>query len=370
VKGKPKKTHREKDMTDWYMSGNLDEDRIESQQRFSNRNKNAQQDKIIKTALLRAEEEAATPDIELLPVGQVVQVFSLYSEVVPLPATPSTPGSERSADAGSSSSPQTVLAVIRKTLAKLADTQTVVGDRVRFRQVTFPEPDSGVKPEAVIEQVQPRTTVVTRADSFKGIQQHPIVANADQMLIVASLREPRIKWGLIDRMLIAARAGGLKPLFCLNKLDLAKPDDKDLAEAREVLAYYETLGVATLQTSVDAKLGLDALRAALQDKTTVLAGHSGVGKSTLINAIEPTLDIRTGAISGYTGKGRHTTTSARHYPLTHGGALVDTPGVKLFGLWNVTPESLLNEYYPDVANNTAPEWRKESYERILESFKE
>jgi len=99
------------------------------------------------------------------------------------------------------------------------------------------------------------------------------------------------------------------------------------------------MGVKTLITSVNAAIGLNELRELLINKDTVLAGHSGVGKSTLINAIEPSLDLRTGAISNYTGKGRHTTTSARRYPLSSGGAVVDTPGVKMFGLWHVTREN-------------------------------
>ena len=95
----------------------------------------------------------------------------------------------------------------------------------------------------------------------------------------------------------------------------------------------------------------------------MLAGHSGVGKSSLIRAIQPHLDLRIGAISGFNDKGRHTTTSARWYPLEFGGSVIDTPGVKLFGLWNVTRENLIN-YFPDVESDVAPEWRVESFKRI------
>jgi ribosome biogenesis GTPase len=235
---------------------------------------------------------------------------------------------------------------------------------VRFR-------DTGViheegRPEAVIEAVLPRRTILTRSDSFKSDEQHPIVANADQMLIVVSLREPKVKWGLIDRMLIAARAGGLAPIVCLNKIDLAdtaSEQDKGL----DPLAHYATLSIRILRTSVPNNVGIDELANLLKNRVTVLAGHSGVGKSSLIRAIEPDLDIRIGEISGYTGKGRHTTTSARTYPLTIGGLVIDTPGVKLFGLWNVTRENLL-EYFPDVEAKNAPEWRQESYQRILDSI--
>ena len=192
------------------------------------------------------------------------------------------------------------------------------------------------------------------------------------MLIVASLRSPKIKWGLIDRMLVAAQSGSLKPIICLNKVDLAAGDEaeaKDVVQARAALAHYQTMGVQTLQTSAESKIGLDELRQILFGKETVLAGHSGVGKSTLINAIQPNLNLRTADISGYTGKGRHTTTSARRYPLDAGGAVIDTPGVKLFGLWGLTPETL-SDYFPDIADGTAPPWRQESFERIKESLVE
>ena len=342
-------------MTQRYLADDVDEDRVESVERFSARSKGAEQSKILKTALMRAEEEAGELDPQTLPVGQVVQVFSIYSEV--------------------QHEGQTYLCVIRKTLSKVMDTAIVVGDRVRFRAIDVTEEERaalGGRPEAVIEQLMPRETVLTRADSFKGLNQHPIVANAGQMLIVASIRLPNIKWGLIDRMVIAARAGGLKPVICLNKIDLALPDEaaevpKDLLEARAALDHYRTMDVGSLETSVERQIGLDALRDLLRDKETVLAGHSGVGKSSLVRSIQPHLNLRIGEISGYTNKGRHTTTSARRYPLDFGGAVVDTPGVKLFGLWGVTPENL-DEFFPDVQAGTAPDWRRVSYGRIKDSL--
>jgi ribosome biogenesis GTPase len=187
------------------------------------------------------------------------------------------------------------------------------------------------------------------------------------MLIVVSLRHPTVKWGLVDRMIVAAKGGRLRPVVCLNKLDLAEPDAEDAAFAREALAHYERLEIATLQSSAEREVGLEALRELLRDRTTVLAGHSGVGKSSLIRAIQPHLDLKVGEVSRYTDKGRHTTTSARRYPLDFGGAVVDTPGVKHFGLWGVTRENL-EEFFPDVAAGTAPEWRQESYQRILDSL--
>ena len=202
------------------------------------------------------------------------------------------------------------------------------------------------------------------------------MANADQMLIVAAVTEPPVKWGLIDRMIAAARSGGLVPIVCLNKIDLIEPGeagqpvetaDDETVDPLAALDYYLSLGIQTLRTSVETALGLDELKGVLLDRTTVLAGHSGVGKSSLIAAVEPGLDIRIGAISGYTGKGRHTTSSARRYPLAAGGTVVDTPGVKLFGLWGVTAERLI-EFFPDVTADTAPPWRRQSYERILSTI--
>jgi ribosome biogenesis GTPase len=252
------------------------------------------------------------------------------------------------------------LCVTRKTLSKVSDTGLVVGDVVHFRPGT---------PEGVIERILPRRTVLTRADSFKQIEQHPIVANADQMLIVASVHRPKVKWGLIDRMIIAAQSGGLAPIVCLNKVDLDEGlEDREMIFAREALAHYQTLGIATMQTSIDQPATLQSLRDKLASKTTVLAGHSGVGKSSLITAIQPSLDLRVGDVSTYTEKGRHTTTSARRYALDFApGHVIDTPGVKLFGLWGVTKDNL-DEFFPDVVAGGAPAWRQESYRRISESM--
>ncbi len=319
-----RKASREKDLTGRYFSGDFEEDRVESSQRFTDRGKHAEQNKIQRTQTQRAADGVGAASMDALPVGRVVQVYSLYY---------------------------------------------VVGDLVKFRDSGSVDESSG-RPEAVIEQVLPRKTVLTRSDSFSGIEQHPIVANADQMLIVVSLVKPEVKWGLVDRMLVAAQAGGLLPVVCLNKIDLARSDQtagQELDFAMAVLAHYATMGIRCLQTSAIAQIGLDELRQILRDKTTVLAGHSGVGKSTLIKSIQPALDVRIGEISNFTAKGRHTTTSAREYPLDFGGKVIDTPGVKLFGLWGVDAKNL-SDFFPDVASNSAPEWRMESFRRIERSL--
>ena len=156
-----------------------------------------------------------------------------------------------------------------------------------------------------------------------------------------------------------------RALFAEEREELANAPECTFA--RDALAHYERLGIKTLQSSAELQVGLDELRDLLRNQTTVLAGHSGVGKSSLIRAIQPQLDLKVGEVSRYTDKGRHTTTSARRYPLDFGGTVIDTPGVKHFGLWGVTAENL-SEYFPDVSEGSAPEWRKESYQRILASL--
>ncbi|HEX8325178.1 MAG TPA: ribosome small subunit-dependent GTPase A [Tepidisphaeraceae bacterium] len=338
--GRKKKGGNQKDLTSSYLDGDMDEDRVEAQQRFGDKTKHYQRDKTIKT-------QAGRPDAEIdaLPGGEVIQVHSLYSDVL--------------TDDGTQ-----WRCVQRKTLARVSATQMVVGDFVRFSP--SPELNDVAKNEGVVERIEPRRTVLTRADSFKQQESHPIVANAERMLIVASLHLPEVKWGLIDRMVIAAESGGLEPVLCLNKVDTAEGDE-DLAAAQIVLDHYASMGITSLKTCVPTGLGLDELKDVLSGRVTVLAGHSGVGKSSLIRAIEPTLDLRVGEISAIHSKGMHTTTSARKFPLTFGGHVIDTPGVKLFGLWAITRQRLA-EFFPDVEAGTAPDWRTESYERILESL--
>lgn len=336
---------REKDLTRRFLTGDFDADRIESAEHFGERSKGAEQGKIERTALLRAAEAEAAGNLETLPVGQVIEVYSLFLELL------------------HASGPR--LAVVRKTLTKLSETRLVVGDFVRFLDTGIIADDGRL--EAVVEQVLPRKTILTRSDDG---EQRPIVANAEQLLIVASLAHPRVKWGLIDRMIIAAQGGGLSPVLCLNKIDLATSDAEaaeELPFADEALAHYSTLGVRPIRTSAHTRQGLDELADVLRGKTTVLAGHSGAGKSSLITSIQPALDLRVGEVSTFTEKGRHTTTSARWYPLDIGGAVIDTPGVKTFGLWRVTRDNL-DEFFPDVAADTAPSWRQESYQRIAESL--
>ncbi|HEX4124140.1 MAG TPA: GTPase RsgA, partial [Tepidisphaeraceae bacterium] len=218
MKGKPRKAPREKDLTSRYLAGDVDEDRIDNVERFGDRARQARQTKFAKTAILQA--DSAGHDIDTLPIGLVVQVFSLFCEV--------------------EYEKKRYLCVVRKTITKRAGSSLVVGDRVRFRpapSIAEHVPGAadvplGDSPQGVVEQMLPRQTVLTRADSFKGHNEHPIVANAEQMLIVVAVRQPRPKWGLVDRMTVAARGGGLMPIICLNKIDLPEEGADDLAAAR------------------------------------------------------------------------------------------------------------------------------------------
>ena len=192
----------------------------------------------------------------------------------------------------------------------------VVGDQVSFAIVADAV---GVLNEGVIEQVLPRRTFLARS---AGRRTHTIAANVDQVLIVVSIKEPMIKPHLIDRYLVAAHAGELPALICVNKVDL----DAE-GQAAVFVERYERLGYPTLGTSAVTGVGMDRLRSLMAGKVTLLAGQSGVGKSSLLNVVEPGLDLRTARVSAATDKGRHTTATAVWIKLA-GGAVIDTPGIR------------------------------------------
>lgn len=210
-----------------------------------------------------------------------------------------------------------------------------VGDRVTV------SPDGAGR--GVVQVVLPRRSVLARPDVFASHLQQVIVANADQLLIVASWREPPVWLELIDRYLIAAERYNLSAVVCINKVDLAS----DEAVCRAELRPYLDLGYRVLFTSALNGVGVDELRAYLRDKTTVLAGLSGVGKSSLLSAVQPGLRLDVGQVSD-SGEGRHTTTQVTMLKLEMGGFVVDTPGIREFGVSGLQKTDLVR-FYPEIA---------------------
>jgi ribosome biogenesis GTPase len=223
---------------------------------------------------------------------------------------------------------------VRRLLRTLAtDERSIVttGDRVWIR----PTADD----EGLIESVEPRHGLLTRASRGR---QHVLVANVDQVVIVVSLVEPELKPHLIDRYLASAAQGGIAPIVCLNKADLV-----ERAPYQPIIGLYSQLGIPTLLTSARTGLGIDRLRAFLRGRQTVFSGQSGVGKSSLLNAIQPGLALRVREVSEVNQKGRHTTTTAQMIPLESGGWVVDTPGLRQFALWDIIPEEV-EGFFPEI----------------------
>ncbi|MHC4848115.1 MAG: ribosome small subunit-dependent GTPase A [Planctomycetota bacterium] len=277
-----------------------------------------------------------------------------------------------------------VACVIRKTLRRTTGKRSkavVVGDRV---SVEF----SGEG--AAVVAVKERRTTLSRPDPLRKHREHIIVANIDAVLIVVSVREPELVPGLIDRFLVAVESRGLEAGIAFNKTDL---DPNGVW--RNQAALYRRLGYAAIEVSAESGDGLEEVREFLRDKTTSLLGHSGVGKSSLANALDPSLALRVGEVRERSGKGQHTTTTVSLLPLPWGGYLVDTPGIREFGIWNMELNDVavwfrdlapfvdscrfndcLHEREPNCAVHAALDrgeiqsWRYDSYLRILESMRE
>ena len=193
--------------------------------------------------------------------------------------------------------------------------------------------------EGIIERVEPRRGILCRTSRGR---QHVLVTNVDQVLIVTSAAEPRLKPNLLDRYLITAEKAGIEPIVCINKVDLVDP-----ADLQPLIGVYSQLGYQVLLLSVLNDWGIAPLRNLLSGRETAVTGQSGVGKSSLLNAIEPGLDLRVQSVSGETQKGRHTTTTSELIPLSVGGFVVDTPGIRQFQLWDVIPEEVAG-YFREI----------------------
>jgi ribosome biogenesis GTPase len=258
----------------------------------------------------------------------------------------------------------------------------VTGDRVIWRRG---------QPTGVIVATLPRQSLLSRPNSRGELK--PVAANIDYIVITIA-PEPTPFANLIDRYLVAAEAIGIEPVILLNKTDLLI-DPARRSELEQMLASYQRIGYRVLHASTKSEDGLNELKAELDQRTSVFVGQSGVGKSSLINALLPGVDIRVGALSEATAKGTHTTTTARIYHFPDGGDLIDSPGIREFGLWHIDPQQLLEgfvEFRPflglckfrDCSHQLEPECallealeqgkieprRMDSYRLILQSLEE
>ncbi|MFI3303689.1 MAG: ribosome small subunit-dependent GTPase A [Rikenellaceae bacterium] len=196
----------------------------------------------------------------------------------------------------------------------------------------------------VICSVEPRRNYIIRRASNLSKESHIIAANIDRAMIVATLFSPETATEFIDRFLITCEAYKIPATILLAKIDLARQHPEAVEEFR---ATYESAGYEIVEISATEKIGIERVEELLHNQTTLISGNSGVGKSTLINTIEPTIEIRTGEISQSHHKGKHTTTFSTIYPLSKGGYIIDTPGIKGFGLLDIEDEELWH-YYPEM----------------------
>ncbi|HRU06075.1 MAG TPA: ribosome small subunit-dependent GTPase A [Candidatus Brocadiia bacterium] len=270
---------------------------------------------------------------------------------------------------------ETVECVIPTDLALFQKMTVAVGDRVAVAR------DKGA---AVVTGVAPRRSRLARPDPHIPGMERVLAANVDLVVAVASVAQPGFSAGMVDRCFIAAQRGGAEALLCLNKMDLGQAPDE--------AAVYRQMGMRVIETSCVDGRGIEELKTALGQRTCVFVGHSGVGKSSLLNAIDPSLGAKVGPVRESDGRGRHTTTFASLRRLACGAWVIDTPGVREFGLWRMSPEEV-SYYFPDfkalppckfrdcghthepgcsvkaaVESGALATMRYESYLRILESL--
>jgi ribosome biogenesis GTPase / thiamine phosphate phosphatase len=213
-----------------------------------------------------------------------------------------------------------------------------VGDRVTI----FPERD---KNKGIITAIHPRANYIIREATRLSKVSHIIASNIDRLFVITSIIQPRTSTGFIDRVLVTAEAYHIPAAVVFNKIDISDTASKTLMD--QLMELYSGLGYGVFAVSAITGKGLGILNQALAGKVNLFTGHSGVGKSALINAIEPGLNIKTGDISAYHSKGKHTTTFAEMHCLTFGGYIIDTPGIKEFGLIDFARQEI-SERFPEM----------------------
>lgn len=213
-----------------------------------------------------------------------------------------------------------------------------VGDVVSF------EREEG-KDTCVIDEVAPRSNVIVRKSVNLSKESHIIASNVDQAVLVATFAYPRTSTGFIDRFLVTAEAYHIPTIIVFNKNDIY--DDEQLRQVETLCEVYEKIGYEAFTVSAKTGFNTERLKNLLQDKLSLLSGHSGVGKSALVNRLDPALDLKEGAISEVHEKGMHTTTFSQMFPLASGGYIIDTPGIKEFGLYDLD-KSTLAQRFPEM----------------------
>ena len=214
-----------------------------------------------------------------------------------------------------------------------------VGDEVEI------EIENVTEQTAVITNIYDRKNYIARTTPHRAWQRHIVASNVDQLLLFATLKEPRTSQGFIDRFLVAAESFHMPAIIVFNKADVYRK--KEMQQFAFFKDMYEAVGYPVLLVSIKEEKGIKELKNILKDKTTLISGHSGVGKSTFINAIIPDLALRTKDVSGWSGKGMHTTTFAEMFDLPFDGEIIDTPGLREFGLIDISKQEL-SHYFPEM----------------------
>lgn len=214
-----------------------------------------------------------------------------------------------------------------------------VGDNVGFEM----EADG----RGVIHAIGERKNYIIRKSINLSKQSHILAANVDQAFLIVTLAFPRTSAGFIDRFLLTAEAYHIPTRIIFNKVDLFSHDEKLMKELDDFISIYERIGYDCYKVSATENTDIEVLRGVTKDKTTLVSGHSGVGKSTLVNAMDANLNLKVGEISDVHNKGKHTTTFAEMHPLVYGGFIIDTPGIKELGLVDMEKEEIGN-YFPEM----------------------